>query len=282
MSKRKPELHAFLREVVIEPYEATAYGATPGPTKVSDVWTEAVLSDDRWLLAARIVPDERGNAVIAEVRIFPNERNRPREYSGSGCWGGEVLGAGATNIPRGGVPGTLLRRGVQLSEVERHARNMLNRSPWLRIKGLPDDHPLVRAAARLSQVGFKASTRPMSPKGKSSLGRPRLDDRVYATLARDYVEAFNRTGRPVPELAKGRGKPPAAIRSMIARARDKGFLSTAVKHGTGGGTLTEKSLQILGLQRVATEAQTGGVKTPQVRIGRNKNARHSTGGNSGR
>jgi hypothetical protein len=36
------------------------------------------------------------------------------------------------------------------------------------------------------------------------------------------------------------------------------------------------------LQRIATEVETGRAKTPQVRVGRNKNARQSPRGKSGR
>lgn len=257
----KPEMMHLLREVSVEPFEAAAYSVEAGPAKIPDLWAECVSPDARWLAAARIVPDERGNPVIGELRIFPHERHRPREYDGSGCWGAEVLGTAVRGVPRGGVPGALLRRGIQLTVIRRQARSMVN--TLLHIKGLPPDHVISRMVGRLAGSGFTA--RPRFPKKRSTLGRPRLTDLEYARLASDYVDAFNRSGRPIPELARTRKRAPAAIRSMVARARADGFLSPALMPGTGGGTLTPKTVQVLeGLQRIATGSQTGGKKAPQV------------------
>ncbi len=235
-----PNLVPVTRRVIVDPRIAAAYGVPTGgpsqPLEVEDLWLEQVLQGEEWIAAVRVVVGESEQPVIGELRIFPNEG---RSLAFAGRWSAELLGTHARSVPRGGLPATIVRRHIELSRYERKVRSSFAMAGQL--------GPLVPAAREfaeyLTEAGFAQAT-PKQP-GRSKRGRRPIPELEYARLARDYVAADSRTGKPIAELARMYNQKPATIKSRVTRARNRGFLARAEKWGKAGGVLTPKAQAIL-------------------------------------
>jgi hypothetical protein len=190
------------------------------------------------MVAVRVVADPQGNAVIGELRVFPAEANRPAGFAGQ--WSAAAFGTRA-RVPRGGLPGTLLRRQIKLSRYERVLRDALGMIASL--EGLPAEHLGHQTVRELKADGFRMAPRsPFPPPRERGRGRRPVAGIEYARLARDYVAAAK---NPVATLAKAWGQNNRWVTSRIARARRYGFLTPATRAGVRGGTLTSKAIAVL-------------------------------------
>jgi hypothetical protein len=136
---------------------------------------------------------------VAELRIFPRESAKPAGFAS--LWNAEVLGVNALGVPRGGIPGTLLRRQLKVSDFERDAREVFDVIGRVtRIVELRD-HPAIEILTRVKNARF---TEPKAPSGGSGRGRPSLSAEYYAQLARGYAD-LSMCGRPIQALAEKRG-----------------------------------------------------------------------------
>ena len=229
----KPQITFGTRHVGAD--QADAFGVSPS-LKVDEIWIEHWLDGTQWVVAARVMPDANGNAVIGELRVFPHEPDRPPGFTGQ--WSATALGLAAP-VPRGGLPGTLLHRTIRVSQYEPLMRRTFGIISQL--GGLPPSSPARQTAEFLKTHGFVAKPVELFPSEtplRRARGRQPVSARDYARLAHDYVAA---TKNPIATLAKRWKQSPAWVTSRIARARRQGFLTKAVKPGVRGGQLTEKA-----------------------------------------
>src|SRR5262245_22715902 len=113
MKQRKVNLSLDARHVLLSSELFATQLKLPNPicaadrldktVSVADCWLEMPL-DPYWLLALRILL-QRGEPIIAELRIFPRERLQHRE---PGEWSASLLGVHA-KAPKGGIPVELVR-----------------------------------------------------------------------------------------------------------------------------------------------------------------------------
>jgi hypothetical protein len=237
---QSPEFEHVQSEVTVDDAERDAYSLTASKVIVDNWWIEQPI-DAQWLAAARFVFDDRGEPVIAELRVFPKERRRPTPPN-RGQWNARVRGVRAQGVPRGGLPATLLRRRLQLAPLERMAREALK--AFSRVgKTMPAGHPIAQAYAGLKEAGYVSrSAKKRQP--VSGLGRPSLPDKLLAETARDYVR-FLEGEQPLVDLAKAYDITVDAAKGRVKKARAKGFLTPANRHGKAGGSVTKKTDEVL-------------------------------------
>ena len=234
----------------ITPAEAAAFNV-PRDATVRELWIEDAIDGGPWMLAARVMPDANGNPIIGELRVFPKESRRPTDRPGQ--WSAQARGIAAP-VPRGGLPATILRRRIRLSDYESHVRRAfgplaeLLRDPF-RLASDHPDHPVAEMLTNLIGAGFVL--RPSTPSQPGAVGRRPVPDIEYAQLARDYVAAGK---NPIAELAQKWKKSPIWITSRVARARRRGFLTKASTQGKAEGQLTAKAEAILTSALVASVA----------------------------
>jgi hypothetical protein len=196
-----------------------------GDVIVDDAWLEIAIAD-KWMSAARMIIQD-GQAVVAELRVFPRERDPGAGQAGE--WSAEVLGNRAT-VPGGGVTKGLLRR-IPMRESAAHLRSLLK--AWQAAGGFP---------AQTVEQGFPGVVLTDRPRPERGTGRP---DLFFAKLASDYADLVAKDPRrPVAELARRRGFKPAKIRDMLREARERGLLSFS-RRGQAGGELTARAREIL-------------------------------------
>ena len=234
-----PEFENVERRVKVSDAERAAYSLTAGEVVVDDWWVEQPI-DAQWLAAARLVFDDRGEPVIAELRVFPKERQRPPSYSGH--WNAQVRGVRAKGVPRGGLPATLLRRRLQLAPLEREAREALNAFSRA-AKTMPAGH-IAQAYAGLTEAGYVRKSAKKRPP-RSGRGRPPLLDKLLAETARDYVRFLDAGKQPNVELVKAHGITLNTAKGRVKKARAEGFLTPANGHGKAGGSVTTKTKDVL-------------------------------------
>ena len=187
-------------------------------------------------MASRIVADERGQPVIAELRVFPHEPERPPHYPG--MWGAEVLGRDVRHaVPWGGLPATLLRRGITLT-VHRQSRcrrpelaTVLERLPT--VPGHPVD-PANGVLADIRDGGLTAKARGrlvVDASGKRR-GRPeKRTPRDYARIALVYDDALRAGQSPIAAIVASERVTTAIARNIVARARKLGKMPEAAGQG---------------------------------------------------
>ena len=211
-------------------------GLEPGPTvavsvtRVDEAWVEVPLGD-AWVAAYFLVL-QQGRPVIAEVRIFPAEPQRP----GAGQWSGHFLGVDAS-VPAGGVRSRLLRLPLRTHQVwtdrflaslrKRQGPDRFRDQRWL------GDHEFVPTPRT------RRSTR-------RARGRPSLPNRAYAVVARAYDAAIQRKSRsPVKDVAAALNESSLGrVRSLIFKARAKGYLTQTIQ-GRSEGRLTALGKRVL-------------------------------------
>lgn len=168
-----------------------------------------------WVTAYRFI-SQGGSLVIAEVRVFPRERN-----AFAGEWSG-------TWSPPGGIPSDVVR-SIRVSKVR------LSKAELARVRR---DMPGV--AERLG-IGRKSAKRPATRK---------VPDELLARAARCYLDAvavgaprvYRATRKTLAKL--GWDYSETYVRDLVQRARNEDFLTSAGR-GRAGGELTEKTQEIL-------------------------------------
>lgn len=176
-------------------------------------WVE--MSVDRWVVAYRVV-DQRGQPVISELRIFPQEKAAAHKRP-PGQWSG--MYGSAVRVPPGGITARLLR-SIKTQAFREVLRQILARH----VEALTAiAHPLV-------------STASVSPGSKR--GRKGRTDRELARIAAAYETAYIGGHPATRAVAKAFALSFSQARDAVHRARVRGLLSPAGKQGKGGGTLT--------------------------------------------
>jgi hypothetical protein len=196
-----------------------------GSTQVNSLWFEVPLGTV-WR-AAYLLTVERGQPIVAEVRIMPLETAPKRP---AGMWSGEVLGSLATSPP-GGITARLLRT-VKVGEHQQCCGEILER--------IRREFP----AALLGVGGLDAHPSP------HRVRRDGRSDLFYAMAASDYARICERgSRRPTTDLARARDITPSQARDVIYETRQRGWLSAAHGRGRGGGVLTVKAQVLLAARR---------------------------------
>lgn len=217
------------RELDLESFRMARKHGVAGPVVQvlrGDVWVEQSLEDE-WIAAYRLVPQD-GLPVVAELRIFPMEKDR----SGPGEWSGTLRGIEAP-VPAGGLTSRIahsVRTGI-VTDVLRQLKEK------------------VREMAKTQALGpefiaLEFFRKPVAkPKRAIRLGRP---DIFYARLAREYMKLLRAGTKDVnQQLAQQQNVSPEKIRDMIHQARKRGLLGPAAKQGKPGGDLTPKCRALL-------------------------------------
>src|SRR5574340_61428 len=178
-------------------------------------WLETTI--DGWTLAYRVV-DQRGQPIIAELRIFPRQKGTGPKWP-PGQWPGTY--GGSTGIPPGGITARLLRLVQVRKGVQTHLRRIIDR--WAK------ERPGLIDLPRPQATGIQAGSRP---------GRKGRPDGELAQIALAYQTAYL-DGRPAGAAVSRRfSLSLSQARDAIHRARIRGILSPATKQGRVGGTLT--------------------------------------------
>jgi hypothetical protein len=195
---------------------------TVGRVRVDECWFESEL-DGGWAAAFRIVA-QPGGLAVGELRLFPADDLWRQGRTPPGEWGGVLRGTRA-QVPQGGLSARLLRR-VRFDQREWYP--LLNRLTTQHGRLSDRAHPghgRAYVPYVLARAGVRAHPRPV-PKQK---GRPRLPERDYERIAREYKRllARRRSGRLYEELAAILGLTVTQARNRVARARQYGYLRGA-------------------------------------------------------
>lgn len=234
------------RGLTVEPfgpgYRAEGYGLVLDRS----VWFETRIAP-RWIVAFRLV-NQRGQPVIAEARIFPDE---PGHYP-PGRWTGEY-GAPAI-VPPGGLGARVLRQ-IRTRAFEQDLRTIMAHKIFTQ-KGVRRDEPWSKEEWEMTFPGLPPALIPPS----ATRGRKGRSDHELARIAAIYERAYL-AKRPATEaVAKTMRISPEKARDAIRRARVRGLLSPATKQGKGGGLLTERGKKIVNVKK-----QKGGTRHGQKR-----------------
>lgn len=196
-------------------------------------WAEYQIDDD-WMAAERLHKSENG-LVAKELRIFPMQAVRtvggrsastramtfaPRQ-PGTADWD-------TCSLPKGGITARLLRlvKSQRLEAIR----------TWMDLMA-----PFADVDLRVV-LGPTATTVPKK-------GGPRRPPRngsptgFYAQIAVDYAGLIDAgQNRPIREIARLRGIPPATAKRYVHRARELDFLTrSADQHGRSGGCATDNA-----------------------------------------
>ena len=206
-------------------------------------WVEIPL--ERWMVAYRVV-DQRGQPVIAELRIFPREKHKRPPGQWSGMFGGTV------HVPPGGLTARLLRE-VRRRKFRASLRELVagwtaalkqHQDKWLTDPNLsrhltPEEIEDVRQFRPEKMVGEALPWMRSKEPATSKRGRKGRTDLELARIAAAYEHAYL-TGRQsaIGAVAKQFKLSPSQARDAVHRARIRRLLSPASKQGQGGGLLT--------------------------------------------
>lgn len=211
---------------------------------VNTAWLTTHL-DDRWTAALRLAP-QNGQAVVAEVRVYPTE---PDQWLGE--WSGVLRGTNA-EVPRGGLTARLLH-GIRLGDLHDQgietmgwlAREIERQRIALQRSGEEVSPPVFDPDGVLGSFGFRRP-RGETPKRRRGPGRPGRPPLECARIAKLYVAACARgSRRPVVDVAEKLNRDTVQVRDILHRARTLGLLTGPVKDGEGGGTLTDRARALL-------------------------------------
>jgi hypothetical protein len=208
----------------VAPFAPTHRASEFGLVLDRSIWFEASIAP-RWRVAMRLA-NQRGQPVIAEVRVFPDEPGtRP-----PGRWSGNY-GALAV-IPPGGVTARVLR----MIRTQAFRRDLFKiRSRW------PDE---------LRQLEAIAPSVPPPPAPSSTTrGRKGRSDRELARMASTYAGAWLAGRPPIPAVAIAHRLSLGQARDAVSRARVRSLLTPASKQGKGGGQLTERARELLKVKK---------------------------------
>jgi hypothetical protein len=195
-----------------------------------------------WRACARLVPDETGALVVAELRIIPKE-DIPEDDSQPdgrlGEWSRET-----SAIPIGGLPA----RAVKRIRLGAHIRGAI---PIARSSLQDAEVEVALPSERVSKATIQEWKTALAKddvqariKGKK---RPRLEYAIVCKLYADFVDRGVLNTNVMVAEAMGEGWDAKRVRDVIRRSRlhPFRFLTKAPKHGVAGGELTKKALRIL-------------------------------------
>jgi hypothetical protein len=199
---------------------------------------------DSWTVRVHAVelPEDRPTGrVVCEIRDLEGVRVAVHLSVETGELVALEVGATSVIQARSAVEGppspisARLLRAIPFGQLERIARESLR---WELAIRHHHDQPEVRASlgdnGRQLRESLSAAERP---------GRAGRDDRVYASLAAEYVKRLG-SGKEVKELAADLGEGVQKIRNMLNEARRRKLL-TRPAAGKSGGQLTEKAIALL-------------------------------------
>lgn len=204
--------------------------------EANEAWVEQEL-EGGWVAAFRILRSKGGGAVVAEVRVFPDETFHKLPWASKtrqpGRWAGEDRGVEML-APPGGLPISVLRSialGPIYAVLERKAASGYPKPTWDDLFGY--------------RMGFTAGIDP----GPRRPGRRGRDDRHYASVAALYLETCREATKDEDRDVMTRlgGKlhlSESTIRGQLGEARRRGLLTEAPA-GRSGGELTNRARQIL-------------------------------------
>ncbi len=232
------------------PLEALPADGSLGIVETQDLWIEEpVDGDPRWMIASRIIGDERGVPVVAEVRVFPNPQGED-QHRAHGDWAAQILGCRARPIPRGGVTSSLVRKRVA-PQLARHSNKS---APTLRevqtsmLKRIPNS--AAATSARIIEaagITYKSPFEILRSTPAPGVERPRRGRPVVWTdedllrVGLVYDDSVrNSAGRtPVVAVRQALGVKHAQARNLIAAARKKGFIRAAPNQGSAAEPLSD-------------------------------------------
>lgn len=212
-------------------------------TRVWESWLVTTLpGSPEWTAAIRLEPDERGEFVAAELRIFPTEAfdgDPAADPRIRGEWSGTL-----DAIPDGGIRVRDLRR-LPLTGHVREGRKEAVAEVVANIGGLQ---------AHAARLGHTVEPKLQSwldalppPSAASSVRGKRIPDLDYIRVAAIYIRHCEaESGRPAVDTANelGGNWTSAKVREWLRRARRRGLM-TPGQHGKSGGRLTEEAEAIL-------------------------------------
>jgi hypothetical protein len=249
-------------------------GAVGGPPDqkqgAKEVWLEVPLEEaDGWVAAYRVIPVE-GRPVVAEIRLFPNERRPTLKSSATkashlalmrgwsddaGEWSAAKLGMQA-QVPHRGVPSEAVRALAPAKHMQAYWRKALTRGP-----ALPDGRSLVDLF--LEPVGLSEAFREPQNRRPGSAGH---GDLFYAQWAERYASAARASRKPIQLLVQEQKRAGVEypgqdryIRDVVAACRKKRFL-TAAEPGKAGGETTPKTRRAFEQAQEKTTKRTRGRK----------------------
>jgi len=192
-----------------------------GLVRDRSVWFEARIAP-RWIVAFRLT-NQRGQPVIAELRVFPDE---PGHYP-PGRWSGEY-GAPA-KVPPGGLSARDLRQ-IRTQAFRADLRTIAT-------------HLMPEWGEELGSLfpGVPLSTVPP----RATQGRKGRSDLELAQIAAVYEAAYHANRPAGPAVARAFKFSRSKARDAVRRARTRGLLGGGGKRGKGGGPLTALAREIL-------------------------------------
>jgi hypothetical protein len=196
--------------------------------KALECWVETPVGDE-WVAASRVISQD-GQLAIAELRIFPAEKQRRMRADDPGTWSAERLG-GAAKAPPGGLRASVLPR-VPLTTHYRFAQEFATEL---------DAMDLI--------AGLRTPERVKPKESRPRRGRKGRPDLFYAEIAQAYVRAVEAGSRsPVLDVARRRRLPPPRMRDAVFEARERGLLARQAP-GRGVGYLTQKAVALLAAKK---------------------------------
>jgi hypothetical protein len=256
--------------------ETSQLGQDWGRVMVREAWVEAPLGTE-WVGALRLVP-QNGAPVIAELRVFPAEADRPAP----GRWSGEWRGVLA-KIPPGGLTRRLLRKVPTAAHVQLMAE-LLRQS---RRKAVEVDDPMFDSLwgnGPRPATEIASTARPSHPSGEHAGGarrgrKPRPSE-FYLPIAVAYAGAVKAgSPHPVVDVADARGLDASQVRDMVYKARRLGLL-TPTKQGAPAGVLSPWAEALL--RRGSRVRATTGRRTRRSRPSSTTRSRTRAGGRGAR
>lgn len=241
-TKPVPREYARQFDLLSQEYRPPCPAEVAAVINVNDCWVEAAI-DDQWIAAYRLIAQE-GSPVIAEIRIFPAETERPLEMgSGAlpkfpGMWSAEVRGSLAT-APAGGITARLIRK-VKVGEHQKFVDQFLTELHQ-HYGNAPFESSGPAAVLGIRPPGMRQR--------HSNRGRKGRPDIFYARLAEEYHKKVNIRGsrKPIFEMARRRGIDIKKMRAMIHEARMRDLLGPKgeMVWGRWRGFLTQKARRML-------------------------------------
>jgi hypothetical protein len=222
---------AARRGLTIKPLAPTHTSKELGLVLDRSVWFETRIAP-RWIVAFRIV-NQRGQPVIAESRIFPEE---PAHYP-PGRWSGEY-GAPAT-VPPGGLSARALRQ-IRTQAFKADLHKIMTRK-ITSYKGKRSEEAWGTEEWESVFPGVPLLTVPPP----TTRGRKGRSDRELARIAAAYERAYMANRPSIAAVAKAARLSLPQARDAVRRARTRGLLSGGGKQGKGGGLLMPLAREIL-------------------------------------